>query len=74
MADSELKCLNCQENISILAGKNEKFSVFCIANDRCVEKEDKSLKEKFLCGLPKKQFEIFLRLMDITLITPLREL
>ncbi len=74
MAESKLKCLQCPENLGISVPKDKRFSVFCIANEGCIEKEDKNLKEKFLCGLPKKQFEIFLRLMGITLVSPLEEL
>ena len=56
MADSELKCLHCKENLNISVGKDERFSVLCIANDWCPEKEDRNLEEKLLCVLTKKQF------------------
>lgn len=75
MANSELKCLRCGENINVSI-ERERFSVFCIANGRCEEKEDQNLEEESFRGrgFSKKQFEIIIKLMKITLIAPLREL
>lgn len=74
MADSELKCLLCKENIIGVSVEGERFWVLCVANDGCVEKEDQNLEEKFIGIFSKKQLEFTAKLIGIKFRVTINEL